>query len=235
MSALDAAYRPLVDWEDELLDAINPARDHRRWLRRLGDEELHRERLALWRIEANAGELLPVFLGRWGEAEGLGVFITFLACLGRARGLVEAEERWRERARARGVPRLDPGRWVPEEVIAAIREAVSLVDVIRRWGLTALRESPRGSGRWAGLCPFHAERTPSFYVYDGGDDPHFHCFGCGAHGDVFDLAREHAAWTSFRERAEGLAGLVGIAWPPAADRPTIGRRVPDYLGEVRGA
>ena len=41
----------------------------------------------------------------------------------------------------------------------------------------------RRAGRcWAACCPFHAERTPSFYVYPD----HFHCFGCGAHGDVFD-------------------------------------------------
>src|SRR5215469_3275514 len=32
-----------------------------------------------------------------------------------------------------------------------------------------------------GLCPFHGEKTPSFYVYAD----HYHCFGCGAHGDVF--------------------------------------------------
>jgi DNA primase len=39
------------------------------------------------------------------------------------------------------------------------------------------------SGRFlAAPCPFHAERTPSFYVYPD----HYHCFGCGAHGDVFD-------------------------------------------------
>jgi DNA primase len=38
------------------------------------------------------------------------------------------------------------------------------------------------SGRnWKGLCPFHNEKSPSFYVYDDS----FHCFGCGAHGDVF--------------------------------------------------
>ncbi|MFY7925337.1 MAG: CHC2 zinc finger domain-containing protein, partial [Aquidulcibacter sp.] len=37
------------------------------------------------------------------------------------------------------------------------------------------------SGRnWKGCCPFHGEKTPSFYVYDD----HFHCFGCGAHGDA---------------------------------------------------
>jgi len=39
--------------------------------------------------------------------------------------------------------------------------------------------SSRGK-RWWGCCPFHTEATPSFMV----EDDHFHCFGCGAHGDV---------------------------------------------------
>lgn len=38
----------------------------------------------------------------------------------------------------------------------------------------------RRGGVWQGLCPFHAEKTPSFFVYPG----HYHCYGCGAHGDV---------------------------------------------------
>src|SRR5579864_4591893 len=39
----------------------------------------------------------------------------------------------------------------------------------------------RRSGRlWTACCPFHREKTPSFYVYAD----HYHCFGCGAHGDV---------------------------------------------------
>src|SRR5262245_50611158 len=37
------------------------------------------------------------------------------------------------------------------------------------------------------LCPFHAERTPSFMVVD--HRQFFHCFGCGAHGDLFDWLR----------------------------------------------
>ena len=45
-------------------------------------------------------------------------------------------------------------------------------------------------------CPFHADRTPSLKLY--GD--HFHCFGCGAHGDVIDLA----------------AALLGCSKPDAA-------------------
>jgi hypothetical protein len=40
--------------------------------------------------------------------------------------------------------------------------------------------TPVGS-RWKGLCPFHLERFPSFYVFEDGG---YHCFGCGAHGTV---------------------------------------------------
>ena len=50
------------------------------------------------------------------------------------------------------------------------------------------------SGRnWKGCCPFHGEKTPSFYVYDD----HFHCFGCGAHGDAitFVMRAEGASFT----------------------------------------
>jgi hypothetical protein len=35
-----------------------------------------------------------------------------------------------------------------------------------------------------GLCPFHQERTPSFYIYP---DNHYHCFGCGEHGSSVDF------------------------------------------------
>ena len=43
----------------------------------------------------------------------------------------------------------------------------------------------------AGLCPFHHEKTPSFYVVE--DKGFFHCFGCGAHGDAigFVMRAEH--------------------------------------------
>ena len=37
---------------------------------------------------------------------------------------------------------------------------------------------------WKGRCPFHAEKTPSFHVYEDG---HYHCFGCNQHGTVFDF------------------------------------------------
>jgi hypothetical protein len=41
------------------------------------------------------------------------------------------------------------------------------------------------TGRLVGLCPLHQEKSPSFTVYPDG---YWHCFGCGRHGDVIDLA-----------------------------------------------
>lgn len=53
----------------------------------------------------------------------------------------------------------------------------------------AERRGPvRRAGRLAVmLCPFHADTSPSLYLYR--DDGHFHCFSCGAHGDAYDLDR----------------------------------------------
>lgn len=57
-----------------------------------------------------------------------------------------------------------------------------LTDVVRSHGIAL---APRG-GAWWGRCPFHREKTPSFVVYPDG---HFHCYGCGAHGDTIDFVR----------------------------------------------
>jgi DNA primase len=47
----------------------------------------------------------------------------------------------------------------------------------------------QGNGStFKGLCPFHAERTPSFTVND--DRGFFHCYGCGAHGDLQGFAEK---------------------------------------------
>jgi DNA primase len=71
------------------------------------------------------------------------------------------------------------------------------------------------SGRnWKGCCPFHGEKSPSFYVYDD----HFHCFGCGAHGDAISFVMQSQG-ASFPEAVEQLAGEAGLEVPkstPAA-------------------
>jgi DNA primase len=71
------------------------------------------------------------------------------------------------------------------------------------------------SGRnWKGCCPFHGEKTPSFYVYDD----HYHCFGCGAHGDAVSFIMQSQG-LGFMEAVESLAAEAGLEIPkptPAA-------------------
>lgn len=204
----------------------------RRGYRHYTDEDLHRACLAVWREQANAAEALPGFVDAYGEAHGPVKLIEWCLALGRIRDAIEAEEAFRERARARGVPRDDRRGWVPAEVVAAIKARLGLPALILSWGLTDLRPLP--GGRWVGRCPFHDDATPSFYVFAADPaDQHFHCHGCLVHGDVFTLAREHGPWLSFREAAEGLAGVAGVDWPPPepARRGIVGHvpAVPDYL------
>ncbi|HEX9464534.1 MAG TPA: DNA primase, partial [Alphaproteobacteria bacterium] len=62
----------------------------------------------------------------------------------------------------------------------------------------------------SGLCPFHNEKTPSFTVND--DKGFFHCFGCGAHGDVIGFAMRIDN-LQFPEAVEKLAGEAGLEMP----------------------
>ncbi len=77
-----------------------------------------------------------------------------------------------------------------------------LADVIASYSIALRRES---AGTYRALCPFHQERTPSFWV-DARDpsNEHYWCFGCGAHGDVitFVMTREGC---SFPEACEQLS------------------------------
>ncbi len=89
----------------------------------------------------------------------------------------------------------------------------------------------RNGRQWKGCCPFHNEKTPSFYVYDD----HFHCFGCGAHGDAITFLMR-AEGASFPEAVERLAGEAGLevpkATPQAAERE---RRARDLYGVCAAA
>lgn len=88
------------------------------------------------------------------------------------------------------------------------------------------------SGRnWKGCCPFHGEKTPSFYVYDD----HFHCFGCGAHGDAISFLMR-AEGTTFPEAVERLAGEAGLEVPkPSAQEVARERRARDLHAVMEAA
>jgi len=68
----------------------------------------------------------------------------------------------------------------------------------------------RSGRQMKGCCPFHGEKTPSFYVYDDG----YHCFGCGAHGDAITFVMQTQG-SSFPEAVEALAGEAGLDIPKA--------------------
>ncbi len=62
-----------------------------------------------------------------------------------------------------------------------------------------------------GCCPFHGEKTPSFYVYDD----HFHCFGCGEHGDAITFVMKTTG-AGFMEAVETLSAEAGMEVPKAS-------------------
>jgi DNA primase len=95
---------------------------------------------------------------------------------------------------------------LPREKIDDVRERTNLVEVVRRH--VELKRA--GTGSWKGLCPFHAEKNPSFHVHE--QRQFFHCFGCGEKGDVFTFLTK-IEQRSFMEVLRDLAQLAGVDLP----------------------
>jgi DNA primase len=93
----------------------------------------------------------------------------------------------------------------PPGFLDELRSRVSLSGLIGR----RVKLVRRGR-EFAGQCPFHHEKTPSFYVVE--DKNFFHCFGCGAHGDAIGFVMR-ADNLDFLEAVEKLAGEAGLAVP----------------------
>jgi putative DNA primase/helicase len=72
----------------------------------------------------------------------------------------------------------------------------------------------RSGKQWKGCCPFHLEKTPSFHVFEDG----YHCFGCGAHGDVIDFVMQTQG-VEFLEAVKMLAANVGLDGPAGEPSP----------------
>lgn len=78
---------------------------------------------------------------------------------------------------------------------------MSLVDLI-----SADVSLKRKGKDFVGLCPFHAEKTPSFTVSP--DKEFYHCFGCGAHGDAIDWLRK-VRGLSYQEACKQIGKVLG--------------------------
>lgn len=94
------------------------------------------------------------------------------------------------------------GKFLGEEQLRRVKDAVDLVEVMADYA------PPQKAGaQFKVCCPFHQERTPSCYIYP--DQQTYHCFGCGAHGDVITLVREQEG-LDFVDAVEYLARRAHI-------------------------
>jgi DNA primase len=93
---------------------------------------------------------------------------------------------------------------IVDEDIGRVRAAVPILDAVQQFGVQ-LRRVGRS---WQGLCPFHAEKSPSFNINE--QTGRYKCFGCGVGGDVIAFVREteHLDFVGAMELLAGRAGLT---------------------------
>ena len=99
---------------------------------------------------------------------------------------------------------------IPHEYIEELNRRTDIVDLVGSY--VQLKRKGRLYG---GLCPFHSEKTPSFYVYP--DTQSFYCFGCGAAGDAISFAQKINS-ISYPEAVKLLAGRAGMPEPQEDDK-----------------
>lgn len=104
---------------------------------------------------------------------------------------------------------------IPDTFIDELLSRVDIVDVIER------RVPLKKAGReWTACCPFHNERSPSFYVSPA--KQFFHCFGCGAHGSAIKFLMDYDR-LEFPDAVEELAQSVGLKVPYEGGRDAAPR------------
>lgn len=91
---------------------------------------------------------------------------------------------------------------IPDEKVREVAERISIVEVVSDY--VPLR---RAGGNFLGLCPFHAEKSPSFNVNPAREI--FHCFGCGAGGNAFSFIMKIEG-VNFPEAVKLLARKAGV-------------------------
>jgi DNA primase len=94
---------------------------------------------------------------------------------------------------------------IPQQFIEDLKQHADIVVVIQDY--VSLKKT---GATYKGLCPFHGEKTPSFHVYR--DKGFFHCYGCGAGGDVFKFLELHEK-VGFHDAVTQLAQRFGLAIP----------------------
>lgn len=115
---------------------------------------------------------------------------------------------------------------LPPAFLDELRARVPLAPIVgRRVKLT------RAGREWKGCCPFHNEKSPSFYVND--DKGFYHCFGCGAHGDVIRFLTEQEG-LGFIDAVKQLAAQAGMEVPSESPESRARAEVSDTLQALAG-
>src|SRR5690606_4576760 len=94
---------------------------------------------------------------------------------------------------------------IPQNFIQELLARADVVEIVGRH--VQLKKT---GANFAGLCPFHAEKSPSFTVSP--TKQFYHCFGCGQHGNAIGFLMEHAGM-GFVEAVKDLAGQYGLEVP----------------------
>lgn len=94
---------------------------------------------------------------------------------------------------------------IPDDKLQEVRDRIDIVDLVGRY--VGLR---RAGKNYSACCPFHDERTPSFYVNP--ERRSYKCFGCGVHGDGIDFVMRTEGM-SFLEATRKIAELFGVHLP----------------------
>lgn len=106
-----------------------------------------------------------------------------------------------------------------ERIVDEVQSLNDIVEVVSNY--IPLKRSGR---TFKALCPFHSEKTPSFVVHP--EKQIFHCFGCGAGGDVFSFVMRHEN-SSFPEAIRNLAERVHYTLPEPS------RKMPEEISESK--
>jgi DNA primase len=110
-------------------------------------------------------------------------------------------------------------------VVDEIKDRLNIVDIVQPY--VPLKKAGRN---YKGLCPFHAEKTPSFVVFP--ETGTWHCFGaCGTGGDIFGFIMKHDN-LSFGEALEVLAQRAGVDLEPRSPQTVEADRHLDLLRQI---
>jgi DNA primase len=115
---------------------------------------------------------------------------------------------------------------IPQHFIDELIARADIVEVI------GSRVQLKKAGReWKACCPFHNEKTPSFWVSP--DKQFYHCFGCGKHGTVLGFLMDHDH-LAFPEAVEDLAARLGLEVPREGGGDAAAPRAEEPLYELMG-